>query len=193
MSLVGKRIKEFEAKAVVDGKIHDNFSIEDYKGKYVILFFYPLNFTFVCPTELHAFQELEDEFKKRECQVIGCSVDSPFAHLAWLEKSKKEGGIKGIKYPLISDVKKEIANNFEVLKEDDGISYRGLFLMDKDLIVRHQVVNDLGIGRSVNEVLRTLDALIFTQKHGQVCPANWHAGKEGMTPTSEGLKEYCSK
>jgi peroxiredoxin 2/4 len=190
MSLVGKRIPEFQTNAVVKNKIQENFSLEDFKGQYVLLFFYPLDFTFVCPTELHAFQERLADFKERGCQVVGASIDSAFSHLAWLSQDKMDGGIKGVEYPLIADVKKQVAQAFDVLKEDDGIAYRALFLMDKDLIVRHQVVNDLGIGRSVDEALRTLDALIFTEKHGQVCPANWNRGKKAMTPTSEGLKEY---
>ena len=193
MSLMGKRIPEFATSAVVGGSVQDNFSLEDFKGQYVLLFFYPLDFTFVCPTELHAFQERLSCFKDRNCQVVACSIDSPYSHLAWLDQDRNKGGIKGVSYPIISDGKKEVSQLFDVLKQEDGVSYRGLFLMDKDLVVRHQVVNDLGIGRSVDEAIRTLDALIFSEKHGQVCPANWSEGKEGMTPTKEGLNAYVNR
>ena len=193
MSLVGKRTPEFIAKAIVGGKeIQENFSIRDFEGHYILLFFYPLNFTFVCPTELHAFQEKLEAFKKKNCQILGCSVDSHFSHLAWLNKPKEEGGIQGVTYPLISDITKSISRSYQVLKEDEGIAYRGLFLIDKHGIIRHLLVNDLPLGRSVEEAMRMLDALIAFEAHGEVCPANWKEGEKQMTPSSEGIKGYYS-
>jgi peroxiredoxin (alkyl hydroperoxide reductase subunit C) len=190
MSLVGKKAPVFKAKAVVNGNIVDNFSIEDYLGKVVLFFFYPLDFTFVCPTELHAFQENIEEFQKRDAIVISCSVDSCFAHAAWLATPKNKGGIQGIQYPLISDINKTISRDYGVLCESEGIAYRGLFLIDKTGVVRHQVVNDLPLGRSVEEALRMIDALLFFEKHGDVCPANWQVGKKSMKATQEGLETY---
>lgn len=190
MSLIGKKAPEFKAKAVVKDKILDDFSLSDFEGKYVLFFFYPLDFTFVCPTELHAFQEKLKEFEQRGAQLIGCSVDSWFSHAAWLKVSKEKGGIKGVSYPLVSDLNKTISQNFGVLKEDEGIAYRGLFLIDKEGVVRHQLVNDLPLGRSVDEALRMLDALIFHEQHGEVCPANWNTGAKSMKPTDQGLVEY---
>ena len=189
MTLVGKKAPHITAKAVINGKIEENFDISNYSGKYIVLFFYPLDFTFVCPTELHAFQEKLNEFEKRDAVVMACSVDSWFSHFAWLATPKSKGGIQGVTYPIISDINKDIAKNFEVLNED-GVAYRGLFLIDKAGIVRHQLVNDLPIGRSVEEAIRTLDALIFHEKNGEVCPANWQEGKKSMKPTQEGLVEY---
>jgi peroxiredoxin 2/4 len=188
--LIGKKAPHFEAKAVVKNKIVEKFSLADFLGQYVVFFFYPLDFTFVCPTELHAFQEKVPDFEKRGAQLVGCSIDSWFSHHAWLITPKNRGGIEGVTYPIVSDIHKSIARSFNVLKEDDGIAYRGLFLLDKQGVVRHQVVNDLPIGRSVDEALRTLDALIFHEKHGEVCPANWKQGAKSMKPTQDGLAEY---
>lgn len=193
MLLVGKVAPEFKAKAVVKGQIIEQLSLKDFLGKYVLFFFYPLDFTFVCPTELHAFQEKLSEFEKRGAQVIGCSVDSHFSHAAWINTPKKKGGIEGVEYPLVSDLNKNISRAYHVLKEDDGIAYRGQFLIDKAGIVRHQLINDLPIGRSVDEALRLLDALIFHEKHGEVCPANWKVGDKSMTPTSEGLTDFYAE
>lgn len=190
MSLVGKKAPEFKAKAVIVNKFYDDFSLSDFRGKYVVFFFYPLDFTFVCPTELHAFQEKIKEFEKRNAQVIGCSIDSWFSHAAWLNTPKIKGGIQGVTYPIVSDITKSIARNFEVLNEEAGIAYRGLYLLDQDGIVRHQLVNDLPLGRSVDEVLRLLDALIFHEQNGEVCPANWKAGSKAMKPSEQGLAEY---
>lgn len=192
MSLVGKQAPEIQAKAVIKDKIIDDFSLSDFKGKYIVLFFYPLDFTFVCPTELHAFQDKLSEFEKRKAQLIGCSVDSCFSHVAWLSQPKSKGGILGVSYPIISDLNKMIARNFEVLNEEEGIAYRGLFLIDQEGIVRHQLINDFPLGRSVDEVIRLLDALIFHEKNGEVCPANWKSGEKGMKPTDQGLSEYFS-
>ncbi len=191
--LVGKHAPKFKAKAVVKGEVVENFSLEDLHGKYVLFFFYPLDFTFVCPTELHAFQEKIKEFEKRNAVVVGCSVDSHFSHAAWINTSKTKGGIEGVEYPIVSDLNKTIAQAYGVLKEDDGIAYRGQFLIDKHGIVRHLLVNDLPIGRSVDEAIRLLDALIFHEVHGEVCPANWKAGERAMKPTTEGLMSYFTK
>lgn len=188
--LVGKQAPDFKAKAVVNGKLTEQFSLSHYRGKNVVFFFYPLAFTFVCPTELHAFQDKLAEFEKRETQVIGCSVDSVFTHMAWLNTPKAKGGISGVTYPLVSDLNKTIATSYDVLLHQEGISLRGLFLIDALGIVRHQVVNDLPLGRSVDEALRMLDALIFFQKHGEVCPANWKKGYPTMQPNQMGLEKY---
>ncbi|HEX2580256.1 MAG TPA: peroxiredoxin [Rhabdochlamydiaceae bacterium] len=190
MHLIGKPAPSFKTKAVVNGKIVTDFSLSCFLGKYVVFFFYPLDFTFVCPTELHAFQQQLENFGKKNAQVVGCSVDSANCHLAWLNTPKNKGGIEGVSYPLVSDLTKSIAQNYQVLKEDEGIAYRGLFLIDKEGIVRHQLVNDLPLGRSVEEALRILDALIHFEKHGEVCPANWTTGAKTMKPTQEGLENY---
>lgn len=190
--LVGKKAPEIKAKAVTGNQIHD-FSLSGFMGKYVVFFFYPLDFTFVCPTELHAFQEKLPEFKKRGAEVVGCSVDSCYSHAAWLNTSKAKGGIEGVAYPIVSDLQKTIARDYEVLKEDEGIAYRGLFLIDRNGIVRHQLINDLPLGRSVDEAIRLLDALIFHEKHGEVCPADWKAGSKAMKPSEQGLVEYFQR
>ena len=192
MSLVGKKAPEVQAQAVIKGKTAD-FSLSSYLGKYVVFFFYPLDFTFVCPTELHAFQDKLQDFEEKNASVIGCSIDSCFSHSAWLKTPKSIGGIEGITYPIVSDIHKSIARDFDVLKEDDGIAYRGLFLIDRNGFIRHQVVNDLPLGRSVDEVLRMVDALIFHEKHGEVCPANWKSGAKAMIPSEKGLSEFFAK
>lgn len=192
--LVGKEAPDFTADAVVNGHEFKTISLSDYKGKkQVVLFFYPLDFTFVCPTELHAFQDKLAEFESLGVEVLGVSVDSKFSHFAWLNTPKAEGGIEGVKYPLISDLNKEIATNYDVLVEGAGVAYRGLFLIDKDGIVQHQVVNNLPLGRSVDEAVRMVKALQFFEKNGEVCPANWNEGKEGMKPDQAGLKNYFGK
>lgn len=190
MSLVGKKAPHFNTTAVANGKIIDSISLEDFTNKYVVLFFYPLDFTFVCPTELHAFQEKLEEFRSRGAEVIGCSVDSQFSHLAWVQTPKSKGGIEGVSYPLLSDLNKSIAKDYGVLKEDVGIAYRGLFLIDRSGVVRQQVIHDLPLGRSVDESLRVLDALIFHETNGDVCPANWKKGKKSMQASQEGLVNY---
>ncbi len=192
--LVGRKAPEFDAPAVVNGSAFvDNCKLSDYRGKYVVLFFYPLDFTFVCPTELHAFQEKLDEFKRRNVDVLGCSVDSKFSHFAWLNTPRNKGGIQGVTYPLISDINKTIAKDYDVLTEDGSVALRGLFLIDREGVVKHQVVNDLGLGRNVDEVLRIVDALQFTEEFGEVCPANWNKGDKTMKPTDEGLKEFFAE
>lgn len=188
--LVGKEAPDFRAKAIVSGQIVNDFSLSQFRGRYVILFFYPLDFTFVCPTEIHAFQDQLTEFHRRGCEVIGCSVDSHYSHLGWLNVPKVQGGIQGITFPLVSDLNKTIACNYDVLRKEDGIAYRGLFLIDRQGVVRHQVVNDLPLGRSVEEALRMVDALQFFDQHGEVCPANWTQGSKGMSPSHTGLQEF---
>lgn len=192
-TLVGKKAPEFTAGAIVNGKIVDKFSLTDYVGKHnVIFFFYPLDFTFVCPTELHAFQDKLTDFEERNTKVVGCSVDSCYSHLAWLNTPKGKGGIEGVSYPIVSDINKTIAKDYDVLVHDQGITYRGLFLIDQMGTVRHQVINDLPLGRSIDEALRILDALIFFEKNGEVCPAGWNKGSKGMNPTQVGLENYFS-
>jgi len=188
--LVGSHAPQFKAKAVQKNEILEDFSLNDYLGKYVVFYFYPLYVTFVCPTELHAFQEKLAEFEKRNCQVVGCSVDSCYSHQAWLSVPREKGGIQGIEYPIVSDITKDVAKAYQVLKEDEGIAYRGLFLIDKQGVIRHALVNDLPLGRSIDEVIRTLDALVFHEKNGEVCPANWSHGAKAMQPTQEGLESY---
>ncbi|MBP6217021.1 MAG: peroxiredoxin [Oligoflexales bacterium] len=188
--LVGKQAPDFTAAAVVNGEMKDKLKLSDYRGKYVLLFFYPLDFTFVCPTELHAFQEKVEDFKKLNCEVIGCSVDSQFSHYAWLNTPKTEGGIQGVRYPVVSDINKTIARDYDVLIPQDGVALRGSFLIDKAGVVRHQTVNDLPLGRNIDEYLRLLEALQYTEEHGEVCPANWKKGKKAMKANSSGLKNY---
>ncbi len=205
--LVGKKAPLFEAEAVINGgEFVEKFTLEQYIGKkHVVFFFYPLDFTFVCPTEILAFQEQLAEFEKRNVAVVGCSVDSNFSHGAWLNTEKNNGGIKGVTFPLVSDLSKTISENFDVLAgeydynedeemEFDGapVAYRGLFLIDKQGVVRHQVVNDLPLGRSVKEALRMVDALQFFEENGEVCPADWHKGDDGMKASQEGVADYLS-
>lgn len=191
-TLVGKQAPDFKAKAVIGKKIVDDFSLMHYRGKYVVLFFYPLDFTFVCPTELHAFQETIEEFEKRNTQVISCSIDSAYSHYAWLNTPKAKGGIEGIDYPIVSDINKTIAEDYGVLVPGEGIAFRGLFLIDKEGVIRHQLINDLPLGRSVCEVIRLIDALQHYEKHGEVCPANWNVGKKTMKPNQESLEQFCT-
>ena len=192
MALVGKKAPEFNCKAVINGgEIIDSYKLSDLIGeKYTLLFFYPLDFTFVCPTELHAFQEKLAEFEARNVQVVGCSVDSWCSHVAWLNTPIEKGGIKGVTYPILSDFNKTISKEYEVLKEDLGAAYRGLFLIDKEGIVKHQLINDLPLGRNVDEALRMVDALQFFEANGEVCPANWNKGKKAMKANQKGLEEF---
>lgn len=186
--LVNKPAPDFTATAVVD-KDFQELTLSSFRGKNVLLFFYPLDFTFVCPTELHAFQAKLEDFRSRNTEVIGVSIDSQFSHLAWLNTPKEEGGIEGVTYPLVSDIHKTIARDFDVLHED-GVALRGAFLIDQNGIVRHQTINDLPLGRNVDEFLRLVDALSFHEEHGEVCPANWEKGEKGMTADASGLKSY---
>jgi peroxiredoxin (alkyl hydroperoxide reductase subunit C) len=190
--LVTKKAPEFTAQAVMANNAIEELSLSSYKGKYVLMFFYPLDFTFVCPSEILAFDRALDEFKKRDCEILGVSVDSQFSHYAWKGTPVQKGGIGNIQFPLVADLDKSISKAYDVLLPD-GISLRGLFLIDKEGIVRHQLVNDLPLGRNVDEAIRILDALQFTEKYGEVCPANWKPGEEAMKPTAEGVAEYLSK
>ncbi len=191
--LVGKQAPEFTATAVLaDGSLNPEFSLSDYKGKYVVLFFYPLDFTFVCPTELIAFSHRVKEFEDRGVQVVGCSIDSQFTHIAWRGTPVDQGGIGPVAYPLVADVKHEICKAYDVEFEAAGVAFRGSFLIDKDGTVRHQVVNDLPLGRNIDEMLRMVDALQFTEQHGEVCPAGWNKGDKGMTPNGEGVASYLA-
>ena len=190
--LVGKNAPDFKATAVVGGDFKQ-VSLSDYRGKYVVLFFYPLDFTFVCPTELHAFQEKSDAFKKLNTEVLGCSVDSANTHLAWLNTKREDGGIEGVRYPLIADLNKTIARDYDVLIPDAGIALRGTFLIDKTGKVRQQTVNDLPLGRNIDEMLRLVEALQYHEEHGEVCPANWKKGEKSMKATQAGLKAYFKK
>ncbi len=193
MVLVGKNAPDFKATAVMpDGSIKDDFSLSDYKGKYVVLFFYPLDFTFVCPTELIAFSKRNQEFEERGVQVIGCSIDSQFTHIAWRNTPIEEGGIGQVTYPLVADVKHRICQDYDVEFEHAGVAFRGSFLIDKEGVVRHQVVNDLPLGRNVDEMLRMIDALQFTEKYGEVCPAGWNKGEKGMKPDRDGVSSYLA-
>ncbi len=189
MLKVGQPAPHFDCEAIVDGKL-SRLSLDDLAGSYTILFFYPLNFTFVCPTELHAFQDKLEEFKQRDVRVVGVSVDSAHSHLAWLRTEKNKGGIQGVTYPLISDIHKNMCVNYGVLKEDEGIAFRGLFLLDKDNVVQHASINNLPLGRNVDESLRLVDALQHHEKNGEVCPANWTAGDKAMTEDREGVLGY---
>jgi peroxiredoxin 2/4 len=191
-TLVTKPAPDFAAQAVMPDNSFAELKLSSYRGKYVILFFYPLDFTFVCPSEIIAFDKALGKFKEKKCEVLGVSVDSHFTHLAWKETPRNKGGIGPVQYPLVADLNKSIARDFGVLL-DAGIALRGLFLIDKAGVVRHAVINDLPLGRSVDEALRVLDALQFTEEHGEVCPANWHAGEEGMKPTAEGVAKYLAK
>ncbi|MEY8488356.1 peroxiredoxin [uncultured Parabacteroides sp.] len=207
-ALIGKKAPEFHAPAVINGnQIVEDFSLDQYLGKkYVVLFFYPMDFTFVCPTELHAFQEKLNEFEKRDVAVVGCSVDSEYSHFAWLNQDRNKGGIHGVKYPIVADFSKTIAENYGVLAADyltneEGevvakgapVAYRGLFLIDKEGKIRHYVINDLPLGRNVDEAIRMVDALQHFEEFGEVCPANWSKGKDAMKATSEGVSGYLSK
>jgi peroxiredoxin (alkyl hydroperoxide reductase subunit C) len=206
--LVGKKAPAFSAAAVVNGgEIIEGYSLEQFLGKkYVVFFFYPSDFTFVCPTELLAFQSRIREFEERNVAVVSCSVDSKFSHWIWLQTEQSDGGIKGVRYPLVSDLDKTISENYDVLAGDyeysedgdvtfsgDPRSYRGLFLIDKNGIVRHQTVNDMPLGRSVSETLRMVDALQFIEENGEVCPADWKKGERGMKETQESVVEYLSR
>lgn len=208
--LVGKKAPVFSADAVVNGEFVEGFSLEQYIGKKnVVFYFYPMDFTFVCPTEIIAFQKRAKDFTDRDTVVVGCSVDSKFSHFAWLNTPQDNGGIEGVEYPLVADLEKTIAMNYGVLaghynyneegemifvsdKGDEAVAYRGLFLIDKEGTVRHQVVNDMPLGRNVEETLRMIDALQFFEEKGEVCPANWEKGQDGMTADADGVAKYLS-
>jgi len=192
--LVGKQAPDFSADAVINGsEFVENFTLSQFKGKkHVVLFFYPLDFTFVCPTEMHAFQAKLSEFEARNTQVISVSVDSKFSHFAWLTTPVAKGGIQGVKYPMVADITKSIARDYDVLT-GEAVAFRGLFLIDKEGVVQHQVVNNLPLGRNIDEALRMVDALQFFETHGEVCPANWKKGDKAMKADQKGLEEFFSK
>ena len=208
MSLVGKKAPIFKAQAVVNGgEIVADFSLEQYIGKkHVIFFFYPKDFTFVCPTELHAFQEKLAEFESRNVAVVACSTDTEQSHWGWLQVPKAQGGIQGVKYPIVADTTKTISMNFDVLfgeyEVDENnalvangpmIAFRGLYLIDKNGVVRHQLINDLPLGRNVDEAIRMVDALQFNEENGEVCPANWVKGETAMKATHDGVASYLAQ
>lgn len=208
MTLVGKKAPHFSTNAVINGEeIIENFSFEQYIGKKnIIFFFYPKDFTFVCPTEIHAFQEKLAEFEKRDTVVVGCSTDTEETHLAWLNTPKDNGGINGVTFPIVADTAKTISLNYGVLggeyfynNEDktwsfkgNPIAYRGTYLIDKQGIVRHESINDLPLGRNIDEYIRLIDAQLHVEKYGEVCPANWEEGKEAMQATNEGVASYLA-
>ncbi|XP_015271321.1 PREDICTED: peroxiredoxin-2 [Gekko japonicus] len=189
---IGKPAPNFSATAVVDGAFKE-IKLSDYKGKYLVFFFYPLDFTFVCPTEITTFSDRVEEFRKINCEVIAASVDSQFTHLAWINTPRKEGGLGPTSIPLVADINHSIAQDYGVLKKDSGIAYRGLFIIDDKGIVRQITVNDLPVGRSVDETLRLVQAFQFTDQHGEVCPAGWQPGGDTIKPTVKDSKEYFAK
>lgn len=192
MSLVQKNAPDFTTDAVVGGDFK-TIKLSDYRGKWVVLFFYPLDFTFVCPTEITAFSDRYEEFRKLGCEVLGCSIDSKFTHLAWINTPRNKGGLGAISFPLLADVKKTIGQDYGVLLDGAGIALRGLFLMNPEGKVVYQVVHDLGIGRSIDETLRVIQAFQHSAKTGEVCPMDWKPGKPSMKPDPKGAQEYFSK
>jgi len=192
MSLVTKEAPDFTATAVMPDNTFGEVKLSHYRGKHVILFFYPLDFTFVCPSEIIAFNKKLSEFKSRNCEVIGASIDSEFSHLAWKNTPVEKGGIGNVQFPLVADITKSISRDYGILF-NEAVALRGLFLIDKEGIVRHSVINDLPLGRNIDEALRILEALQFVEKHGEVCPANWQEGKSAMEPTSEGVAKFLAE
>lgn len=193
--LVGKSAPDFTANAVMaDNQINDKFNLKSYlNGKPGVLFFYPLDFTFVCPSEIIAFGNRIQEFKDRGVEVIGVSVDSQFSHLAWKNTPVEKGGIGQVQFPIVADLTKQIARDYDVLIEDAGVALRGTFLIDGNFVVRHQVVNDLPLGRNIEEAIRMVDTLQFVEEHGEVCPAGWQKGKKAMKPNAEGVASYLAE
>lgn len=192
--LVGRPAPDFTAAAVMpDGSINEAFKLSDLKGKYVVLFFYPLDFTFVCPSEIIAHDHRVDAFKERGVEIVGVSIDSQFTHYAWRNTAPENGGIGAVKFPLVADVKHEIQEAYDVAHPEAGVALRGSFLIDKDGIVQSQQVNNLPLGRNVDEMIRLVDALQFTEEHGEVCPAGWNKGDEGMKPDADGVASYLAK
>ena len=191
--LISKNAPDFTEPAVLgNNEIQNDFTLSDFKGRYIILFFYPLDFTFVCPTEILAFNDKLEEFIKRDAVVIGVSIDSVYTHLAWKRTPVEKGGIGNINYPLVSDIKRTLARAYNVLMEDET-ALRALFIIDKNGIVRHATLNDTTLGRNINETLRTLDAVRHYDEKGKVCPANWEKGFDSMEPSTKGVVDYLSK
>lgn len=189
--LVGNPAPDFKAQAVQSGDITE-VALSDFKGKWKVLFFYPLDFTFVCPTEIVAFSDAAAKFKEKNCEVIACSVDSVFSHLAWTQQDRNEGGLGEVNFPIIADLDKKVATDYEVLN-DDSVALRGLFLIDDKNIIQHATINNLSVGRNVDETLRLLAAYQFTAEKGEVCPANWTEGADSMKPDPKGSKEWFKK
>ena len=192
MAMVTKLAPDFTADAVMPDNTFAKISLSDYRGKYVVLFFYPMDFTFVCPTELIAFDRQFEAFKKLNAEVIAVSVESVYSHFAWKSMEPKEGGIGNVKYPIVGDISKKISRDYDVLL-DDSVALRGLFLIDKGGVIRHQVVNDLPLGRNIGEALRMVEALRFFEEHGDVCPANWQQGEDGVVADARGIADYLAK
>lgn len=191
--LVARKAPDFIAPAVLpSGEITDHYTLSDLKGKYVVLFFWPLDFTFVCPTEIVAHDHRIEQFKERGVVVVGVSIDSQFTHFAWRSTPVKEGGIGPVKFPLVADVRHEITRAYGIEHPHDGVGLRASFLIDREGVVQHQVVNNLSLGRNVDEMIRLVDALQFTEAHGEVCPAGWQKGESGMKPTPDGVADYLS-
>ncbi len=191
--LVGRPAPDFQAAAVMeDGAIREDFKLSDYKGQYVVLFFYPLDFTFVCPSEIIAHDHRIDAFSERGVQVVGVSIDSQFSHYAWRNTPVNAGGIGPVRFPLVADVNHEIVNKYGIAHPEASVAMRASFLIDREGVVQHQVVNNLPLGREVDEMLRLVDALQFTEEHGEVCPAGWQKGKPGMKPTTDGVASYLA-
>ncbi|MBT3586801.1 MAG: peroxiredoxin [Halobacteriovoraceae bacterium] len=190
--IVGNPAPAFKTQALVGGDFKE-LSLDSFKGKWKVLFFYPLDFTFVCPTEITAFSDAAGKFKELNAEVLGCSIDSRFSHLAWSKQSRSEGGLGQLDIPLLEDLSKSIASDYGVLLEDAGIALRGLFIIDDKNVVQHATVNNLGVGRNVDEVLRLVEAFQYTAKHGEVCPAGWTKGADTMKPDPTGSQEYFGK
>ena len=188
--MIGKKAPDFSCQAVIEGKVQENVSLETFAGKYKVLFFYPKDFTYVCPTELHAFQDRLNEFVAHNTQVIGCSVDAPATHCAWLKVPKCEGGIQGINFPLLCDENHKIAKDYGVFDDVNKVAFRGLFILDKENIIQCVMINNAPFGRNIDEVLRLVEAVQFVEKNGQACPANWQEGEKGITTDKEGLLAY---
>jgi peroxiredoxin (alkyl hydroperoxide reductase subunit C) len=191
--LVTRVAPDFVAQAVLPDNTFAELRLSQFRGKYVVLFFYPLDFTFVCPSEVIAFDKKLPAFRERNCEVIGVSVDSHYSHWAWKNTPREKGGIGQVQFPIVADLTKKIARDYGVLLEDGGVALRGLFLIDREGVVRHAVINDLPLGRNVDEALRMVDALRHYEKHGEVCPANWRQGEEAMKPSADGVAKYLAR
>jgi peroxiredoxin (alkyl hydroperoxide reductase subunit C) len=191
--LVTRVAPDFVAQAVLPDNTFAELRLSQFRGKYVVLFFYPLDFTFVCPSEIIAFDKKLPAFRERNCEVIGVSVDSHYSHWAWKNTPREKGGIGQVQFPIVADLTKKIARDYGVLMEDGGVALRGLFLIDREGVVRHAVINDLPLGRNVDETLRMVDALRHFEKHGEVCPANWRQGEEAMKPSADGVAKYLAR
>ena len=189
MSLIGTKAPEWTATACVNGE-QKEISSKDYAGKWYVLYWYPLDFTFVCPSEILAYSNRVPQFEEKNVKVVAVSVDSQFSHFAWRNTEPKDGGLGPVKFPMVADITKQIARDYDVLIENDGVALRGTFLIDRDGVVRHQLVNDLPLGRNADEALRMVDALQFHEENGEVCPAGWQKGEEGMVADQKGVAEY---